>query len=80
MDAHQPSPFVAQLHARVERLLLRHAELQRTNALLAERLQHAEAERDQLRHRLQDATQRIDKLLRRLDQTSSIPGDPDTTA
>lgn len=82
MDAQQPSPAgvspaVAELQSRVERLLLRHAELQRTNALLADRLQQTEVERDQLRHRLHDATQRVDKLLRRLDQTSSIPADPD---
>ena len=85
MDAEQPSPAgaspaVAELLSRVERLLLRHAELQRTNALLNDRLQQVEVERDQLRHRLHDATQRIDKLLRRLDQTTSIPADPDADA
>ncbi|MGE0073449.1 MAG: hypothetical protein AB7S55_10380 [Thiomonas sp.] len=80
MDERQPSPAVAQLQERIERLLLRHAELQRTNALLSERLQQLEAERDQLRQRLLDATQRIDKLLLRLDQTTSIPGKPETTA
>ncbi len=80
MDERQLSPAIAQLHERVERLLLRHAELQRTNALLTERLQGVEAERVQLRQRLHDATQRIDKLLLRLDQTHSIPGTPDTQA
>jgi chaperonin cofactor prefoldin len=80
MDERQLSPAIAQLHERVERLLLRHTELQRTNAMLTERLQGMEAERVQLRQRLQDATQRIDKLLLRLDQTHSIPGTPDTQA
>ncbi|MGA8008660.1 MAG: hypothetical protein WCA24_04610 [Thiomonas sp.] len=80
MDERQPSPAIAQLHERVERLLLRHAELQRTNTLLADRLQGIEAERDQLRQRLHDATQRIDKLLLRLDQTPSISGEPDSQA
>ncbi|MGC8807588.1 MAG: hypothetical protein ACP5GC_11235 [Thiomonas sp.] len=80
MDERQLSPAIAQLRERVERLLLRHAELQRTNALLAERLQGMEAEHAQLRQRLHDATQRIDKLLLRLDQTHSIPGTPDNQA
>ncbi|MDD4887814.1 MAG: hypothetical protein PHO64_12980 [Thiomonas sp.] len=80
MDERPLSPAIAQLRERVERLLLRHAELLRTNALLTERLQGIEAERDQMRQRLQDATQRIDKLLQRLDQTPSIPGSPDTQA
>ncbi|MGC8703596.1 MAG: hypothetical protein ACP5RV_11800 [Thiomonas sp.] len=80
MDERQLSPAIAQLRERVERLLLRHAELQRTNALLTERLQGMEAEHAHLRQRLYDATQRIDKLLLRLDQTHSIPGTPDNQA
>jgi chromosome segregation ATPase len=80
MDERPLSPAMAQLRERVERLLLRHAELQRTNALLTERLQSSEAERSQLRQRLHDATQRIDNLLLRLDQTHSIPGTPDPHA
>lgn len=80
MDERQPSPAIAQLHARVERLLLRHNELLRTNALLTERLHGVEAERDQMRQRLHDATQRIDKLLARLDQTPSLSGEPDSQA
>lgn len=80
MDERQPSPAIAQLQSRVERLLLRHNELLRTNALLAERVQSLEAERDQMRQRLHDATQRIDRLLARLDQTPSISGEPDPHA
>ena len=51
---------------RVERLLLRHQELQRTNALLTTQLQDIGAERDQLRSRLAAARSRIDALLERL--------------
>jgi cell division protein ZapB len=51
---------------RVERLLLRHAELQRTNALLQEQLQTVSTERDSLRSRLNAARHRIDALLERL--------------
>ena len=80
LDAHPLSTAIAQLHERVERLLLRHAELQRTNVLLAERVQTLEAEHAQLRQRLNDAAQRIDHLLLRLEQTHSIPGTPDSSA
>lgn len=51
---------------RVERLLLRHDELQRTNALLSEQLSAITQERDSLRSRLSAARQRIDTLLQRL--------------
>lgn len=64
---------VAQLQQRVERLLLLYAESQRTQALLRERLAQVEAEREQLRQRAQEATARIDSLLRRLEQTDSLP-------
>ena len=80
MDERPLSPAMAQLRERVERLLLRHAELQRTNALLTERLHSLETEHGHLRQRLHDATQRIDNLLLRLDQTHSIPGTPDPHA
>lgn len=80
MDEIQPSEAIAQLQQRVERLLLRYAELQRTNVLLTERAQGLEAERDLLRQRLHDATQRIDRLLLRLEQTKEIPGSPDSPA
>lgn len=51
---------------RVERLLLRHEELQRTNALLQEQVQALQTERDQLKSRLQAARARVDALLDRL--------------
>ena len=51
---------------RVERLLLRHDELQRTNALLEQQLGTVTHERDNLRSRLNAARSRIDALLERL--------------
>ena len=54
------------LAERVERLLLRHDELKRTNALLQEQLAVVSAERDSLKSRLGAARLRIDTLLERL--------------
>ncbi len=55
-----------ELADRVERLLLRHEELKRTNALLAQEVAQLSAERDSLRSRLGAARARIDALLERL--------------
>ncbi|MGI9216291.1 MAG: DUF904 domain-containing protein [Hydrogenophaga sp.] len=55
-----------QIAERVERLLLRHEELQRTNALLLEQVQALQTERDSLKSRLNAARARIDALLDRL--------------
>lgn len=55
-----------ELADRVERLLLRHEELQRTNALLAQQLAVVTQERESLRSRLAVARSRIDALLERL--------------
>ena len=57
---------IEELADRVERLLLRHEELQRTNALLATQLATVTNERDNLRSRLNAAKSRIDVLLQRL--------------
>ncbi len=57
------------LAERIERLVLRHAELQRTNVLLQTQLDAVTHERDSLRSRLAAARARIDALLDRL------PGD-----
>ena len=54
------------LAERVERLLLRHDELKRTNALLEQQLGAVVAERDSLKSRLSAARARIDALLERL--------------
>jgi cell division protein ZapB len=62
------------LAERVDRLVLRHEELKRTNALLEQQLGAVSAERDSLRSRLAAARARIDALLERLPQDS--PGAP----
>jgi chromosome segregation ATPase len=54
------------IQAKVERLALRHAEAGRTQALLQQRVQQLEAERDGLRQRLGEARVRVDQLLARL--------------
>jgi chromosome segregation ATPase len=65
-----------QIAERVERLLLRHDELQRTNALLHEQLQSLQGERDSLKSRLNAARARIDALLDRLPANApAAPGD-----
>jgi len=51
---------------RVERLLLPHDELQRTNALLLAQVQGLTQERDQMKSRLSAARSRIEALLDRL--------------
>ena len=55
-----------QVAERIERLLLRHQELQRTNALLGEQLNSVTAERDSLKSRRSAARARVDALLERL--------------
>ncbi len=51
---------------RIDRLLLRHEELERTNALLKQQLDNVFGERDSLKSRLSAARARIDALLDRL--------------
>ena len=55
-----------QIAERVERLLVRYDEVQRTNALLLDQLEAMTRERDSLRSRLGAARGRIDALLERL--------------
>ncbi|HEU5295740.1 MAG TPA: DUF904 domain-containing protein [Burkholderiaceae bacterium] len=55
-----------ELAERIERLVLRHDELKRTNALLEEKLAIIGSERDSLKSRLGAARARIDALLERL--------------
>jgi len=55
-----------QIAERVERLLLRHEELQRTNQLLHQQILTLQSERDSLKSRLNAARARIDALLDRL--------------
>ena len=56
---------------RIERLVLRHEELERTNTLLRRQLDEVSTERDSLRSRLTAARTRIDTLLERLPQDSA---------
>ena len=57
---------VEQLAERVERLLLRHEELQRTNALLVAQVEALTQERDSLKSRLSAARSRVDALLEQI--------------
>ena len=66
---------IEELADRVERLLLRHEELQRTNALLTTELDAVTSERDNLRSRLNAAKGRIDVLLQRLPREPVLPVD-----
>lgn len=59
-------PKIEDLADRVERLLLRHDELQRTNVLLEQQLKTVTLERDSLKSRLNAARSRINTLLERL--------------
>ena len=61
---------IEELADRVERLLLRHDELQRTHALLEQQVTAVTLERDNLRSRLNAARSRIDALLDRLPATT----------
>jgi uncharacterized protein (TIGR02449 family) len=63
-----------ELADRVERLLLRHEEITRTNALLEQQVAALTTERDSLRSRLNAARSRIDALLARLPSESSSGG------
>lgn len=61
-----PSSHLDPLIDRVERLLVRHEELQRTNALLAEQVESLQRERDLMVSKLNAARARINALLERL--------------
>ena len=66
-------PSLDQLADRVERLLLRYDELQRTNALLTEQVRSLTQERDSLKSRLSAARARVDALLERLPTATQDP-------
>ena len=61
---------IDQITERVERMLLRYAELQRTNVLLAQQVDELVQERDSLKSRLSAARARVDALLERLPENS----------
>jgi cell division protein ZapB len=54
------------LALRIDRLLLRHEELERTNKLLLDQVASLAGERDSLKSRLGAARARVDALLERL--------------
>jgi uncharacterized protein (TIGR02449 family) len=66
----QTSP-IDQIAERVERLLVRYEELQRTNALLIEQVASLSHERDSLKSRLSAARARVEALLDRLPENAS---------
>ncbi|HEX7383236.1 MAG TPA: DUF904 domain-containing protein [Burkholderiaceae bacterium] len=71
-------PTLEDFAQRVERLLLRHDELKRTNTLLEQQLATVTAERDSMRSRLAAARARIDALLERLPRDeAAAPNDRD---
>ena len=71
-----PNPSqIDQIAERVERLLLRYAEVQRTNLLLAKQVETLTHERDSLKSRLSAARSRVDALLERLPDTSATQKD-----
>ena len=67
---------IDQIAERVERLLVRYAELQRTNALLTQQVDALTQERDTLKSRLGAARARVDALLDRLPEAPTVQKDP----
>ena len=66
---------IEDLAERVDRLVLRHAELKRSGTLIEQQLIAVSAERDSLRSRLAAARARIDALLARLPEGGVKPGE-----
>ena len=66
---------VDQIAERVEHLLLRHEELQKTNALLQQQVLAISHERDLLKSKLAAARSRVDALIERLPQNTSSDTD-----
>ncbi len=71
-------PLIDQIAERVERLLLRHDELRRTNELLVQQVQALSHERDNLKSRLLAARARVDALIDRLPGSAAEDGAPST--
>ena len=71
MENHTPiDPTTERVIERVERLLVRYEELQRTNTLLKEHVAQLTEERDSLKSRLAAARSRVDALLERLPENA----------
>ena len=75
----QTSP-IDQIAERVERLLVRYEELQRTNALLIEQVASLSHDRDSLKSRLSAARARVEALLDRLPENSADATDATASA
>jgi uncharacterized protein (TIGR02449 family) len=74
-------PLIEQIAERVDRLLVRHEELHRTNELLAQQVQALTHERDSLKSRLMAARARVDALIDRLPGAAAVlPADHDQAA
>jgi uncharacterized protein (TIGR02449 family) len=67
------SDTIDQIAERVDHLLLRHEELQKTNALLSQQVHSLSLERDQLKSRLAAARARVDALIDRLPGAATSP-------
>jgi cell division protein ZapB len=67
---------IDQITERVERLLVRYDELQRTNALLAQQMAALSQERDLLKSRLSAARARVDAVLERLPDSATAQKAP----
>ncbi len=66
---------IDQIADRVDRLLVRYGELQRTNTLLTQQVETLTQERDSLKSRLNAARARVDALLDKLPETSASQKD-----
>jgi cell division protein ZapB len=70
---------IDQIAERVERLLVRYEELQRTNALLCQQVEALSQERDSLKSRLGTARARVDALLERLPDADALAAQKTTS-
>jgi cell division protein ZapB len=68
--------YIDQVSSRIDRLLLRHQELLRTQQLLEAQVQALSEERDRLREQCASARQRIDALLECLPPAETTPQEP----
>jgi uncharacterized protein (TIGR02449 family) len=69
---------IDQIADRVERLLVRVDETQRTNALLSAQVESLTTERDSLKSRLGAARARVDALLERLPESATTSANKGT--
>jgi uncharacterized protein (TIGR02449 family) len=75
VEAMLTQPQFDQIAERVERLLVRHEELRRTNELLSAQVDAVTRERDSLKSRLGAARARVDALLERLPEANPSKGE-----